>query len=204
MSILRPNRLVGAAGWLIVLATIAPLTVDVLWWALLPAAVLLACGLLTRPTFAAEGPSRAGSVSLAGALVLALIVTMSGWIVEARLGIEPGWAVVTTTVVSSALVATTALLGLAIAVDGRPRIAGLLLAVAVPLGLGIDRAVSTLVPFGAFFLDGAGIFPGFILLAGALIRLARHDGASHQRTHRGAGSPSGVHVPAEHDHGERE
>lgn len=175
MSTPSPRVSLTAAAALTAVAAVAPTTTPTLLWVLLPAAALLGVGLLGRPAFAAAGLPRHAATAVVAALGALATLTAIGAVATGATGLEPTWVASATGAAGYAMVAATAWLGLAIAVADGPRPAGLLLAAALPIGLGFDAVVATAIPVG-FFVQGVSI--AFVLLAVALLRLGRADAPS--------------------------
>jgi hypothetical protein len=164
----------SAGGWVAV-ALVGPAAWDGLWLALAPAAVLVI--LAARELHAAWRP-RDGRLGAVGALVLemgagALLVLMVvGAAATAILGMEPAWLAFPDLIAGYAFLAGAALFGAAVLrVRTGPRWAAIVLAVSLPVGLGLDAATN-LFPFGElFFFAGFGFYVGLGLFALSLVRL---------------------------------
>lgn len=172
MSAVRPRPLLLAVAGCLAVAALAPNTTPALLWALLPAAGLLATALARRPAVASTGPARHVASGLAAALAALVLLTGVGAVATAQTQLEPIWVGAPTAVVGVIVVAGLVALGLAIAGTTGPRPAGILLAVAIPSGVGFDAAVAAVLPVG-FFVHGVTI--ACLLLAIAVLRLARHE-----------------------------
>jgi hypothetical protein len=184
-----------AAGVLVVIALIGPTAWDGLWLALAPAAALLI--LAARELHAAwrPGDGRLGTLSafvLATGASALLALMVIGTVTKATLGTDPAWLAFPEEVAGYAFLAGAALFGAA-AFRARtgPRWAAVLLAVSLPLGLGLDAATN-LFPFGeAFFFAGFGFYLGLGLFALSLMRLGIAAAASGQTLQRQQGFLSG-------------
>jgi hypothetical protein len=170
------------AGGLVAVALVGPAAWDGLWLALAPAAALLI--LAARDLHAAWRPrdGRLGTLSAfvlatgAGALLALMVI---GTVAKATLGTDPAWLASPEEVAGYTFLAGAALFGAA-AFRARtgPRWAAVLLAVSLPLGLGLDAATN-LFPFGeAFFFAGFGFYLGLGLFALSLMRLGIAAAAS--------------------------
>jgi hypothetical protein len=164
-----------AAGGLVGVALVGPAAWDGLWLALAPAAALLI--LATRELHAIWRP-RDGRLGAFGTLVLAtgagalLASAIVGSAATTVLGLEPAWLAFPEEVAGYAFLAGAALFGAA-AFRARtvPRWAGVVFAVSLPLGLGLDAATN-LLPFGElFFFAGSGFYLGLGLFALSLVRM---------------------------------
>jgi hypothetical protein len=164
-----------SAGGLVVVALVGPAAWDGLWLALAPAAALLI--LVARELHAAWRP-RDGRLGAVGALVLTtaagalLALMVIGTAATATLGVEPAWLAFPEQVAGYVFLAGAALFGLAaLRTRTGPRWAAIVLAVSLPIGLGLDAATK-LFPFGElFFFAGFGFYVGLGLFALSLIRL---------------------------------
>ena len=186
-----------AAGALVVVALVGPAAWDGLWLALAPAAALLI--LVARDLHAAWLP-RDGRPGAVGALVLAtgsgalLALMVIGTAATASLGMEPAWLAFPEQVAGYVFLAGAALFGLAaLRTRTGPRWAAIVLAVSLPVGLGLDAATK-LFPFGElFFFAGFGFYVGLGLFALSLIRLGaatRGSPAIDSAMSRSSGSKS--------------
>jgi hypothetical protein len=164
-----------SAGGLVAVALVGPAAWDGLWLALAPAAALVI--MAARELHAAWRP-RDGRLGAVGAFVLAtgsgalLALMVIGTAARARLGMEPAWLAFPEQVAGYVFLAGAALFGVA-ALRARtgPRWAAIVLAVSLPVGLGLDAATK-LFPFGElFFFAGFGFYVGLGLFALSLIRL---------------------------------
>lgn len=164
----RPDRLLASASVLILVAAAATATGSSLQWALLPAAVLLVLGLAQGPSVAQHGTTRSAARGLAVVLGVAAATTTVGAATTGLTGVEPSWLVAVTGAVAVGVAVTITIFGLVVALGGVRWGAGLVFAVAVPVGLLVDLALGRLLPFGSFFLQGASIT--LVLLGVALLR----------------------------------
>jgi hypothetical protein len=164
-----------SAGGLVAVALVGPAAWDGLWLALAPAAALVI--MAARELHAAWRP-RDGRLGAVGAFVFAtgsgalLALMVIGTAARARLGMEPAWLAFPEQVAGYVFLAGAALFGVA-ALRARtgPRWAAIVLAVSLPVGLGLDAATK-LFPFGElFFFAGFGFYVGLGLFALSLIRL---------------------------------
>jgi hypothetical protein len=138
----------------------------------------------------------------AGALLALMVVGIAA---SATLGLEPAWLALPLEVAGYAFLAGAVLWGAAVwrARTG-PRLAAVVFAVSLPLGLGLDAATS-LLPFGElFFFFGFGFYLGLGLFALSLLRLGVAARASvrllgrpdRQRTQSGSGEQPVDRLPA--------
>lgn len=163
------RRVLAAAAVLIGIAAFAPNTTHALMWSLLPAAFLVVVGLLDRPAPVAAGAARLAGTATAAALTALVVLAVVGAVVTTTTLLEPAWLDRTTLVVGWATVAAVTWLGAVIAARPGRRGAGMLLVVALPLGLAFDRAIDAVLPVD-FFVHGVTI--SLLLLAVAVLRLA--------------------------------
>lgn len=172
----RSQMLVVAAGVLVMVAAVGNLISDWFWWALMPAAGLLAVGLLRALPLLSPWRLRVAGLALAATALVMLLGAIAGLVTVSRMGVEPDWIGWLTTWTSTALITAAATLGLAIMRQRRrSRLTGVLLAIALPLGLGIDGGLDMIFPPGLpdVFLLGTGVYVGLVLFGIALIRLSR-------------------------------
>jgi hypothetical protein len=163
------------AGALVAVALVGPVAWDGLWLALAPAAALL---ILVAREFHEAWRPRDGWLGSLGALLLALgagallALAAIGAAATAILGLEPSWLDLPEKVAGYAFLAGTLLFGVAaLRARTRPRWAAVVLAVSLPVGLGLDAATN-LLPFGElFFFAGFGFYIGLGLFALAVVRL---------------------------------
>ncbi len=162
-------RLVIAAGHLVLLALLGSWLVDWLWLALLPAVVLLALGAARTEngrgrrllTVRVAGLALASvSLALAGLAIVGLVLQYSA-------KMEPRWLTAAVTWTGWLFLTGVAAYGLAAAATrSLPRLLSLLLASSLPLGFGLDQAMSRI---PGFFLHGAGFNLGAGLFALSLV-----------------------------------
>jgi hypothetical protein len=110
-----------------------------------------------------------------------------------RPGVEPAWVGWIATVSGAAIVIAALVIVGAILRRGRgSRPTGLLLALALPLGLGIDRLLETFLLPGLpdTFLAGMGFSIGLPLLGIALVRFGRLQAAATAGWDRGSMEPA--------------
>jgi hypothetical protein len=182
-----------SAGGMVAVALVGPTVWDGLWLAMAPAAALLI--LAVRELHAAWRP-RDGRPGAVGSFVLAagagalLALMVIGIAATTILGLEPAWLALPEEVAGYTFIAGAALFGVAVLrTRTGPRWAGVVFAVSLPLGLGLDTATD-LFPFGElFFFAGSGFYVGLGLFALSLIRLGA---ATRTRTKLAGSTASGV------------
>lgn len=171
---IEPRAAVQAGGWLVLAAVLGSIVTDWTMWLLLPAGLLVAAALHHWAVSAGGASTRIGGLIAAGALVAAAVLTLAGLLVTGRLGMEPDWLVRSTELVGLATMGGLAAVGIG-QVRSDERLTGLLLTVALPVGLAIDRFLAANLHQG-FVLHGGGFYLAAILLAVGLIRLGRRPG----------------------------
>lgn len=170
-SIGKSHTQFTAAGVLVLVSLAGAMTASWLWWALVPAAILMALGLATRPRFAGKGAARAIALVSAAVLAATCILSLIGLVVTQRTGLEPAWLQSSTEVIALCVLAALVAVGVLVSRGGQPGI-GAILASSLPAGIAIDYSIEELLPPG-FFLEGAGYYLGMFLLGFSLIRIGR-------------------------------
>lgn len=165
----RACRAIVASGTLVLVALVGSRFVNWLWLALLPATVLFALG--TPRLRHGQNPAAVRIAALlASSISLVLVaLALAGMLLQRSLGMEPAWLTRSVTGSSWLFVLGVAAYGLVGAVTrSLPRGAAVILALSLPLGFGLDAAM-TLAP--GFFLHGAGYYLGVGLFALSLVRI---------------------------------
>ncbi len=169
---LQPSTMIRAAGWLVLVGALGAAFAEWTLWALLPAAALLGYALV-RSSFSSNRAGRIAGRFTAAFLGAAIALTLVGSVIVGRSGYEPRWMIWASLIAAAGLVLGLVAVGFVVARRGA-RMTGMLLGVALPLGIGLDWFTTTMFPAGLFVV-GFGFYVGMLLLAGGLLRLGNGE-----------------------------
>lgn len=184
---MRSNKWLTGAGVLVILALAGHRLFDTLWMALIPAAFSLSGGMI-RWARSAAGSERLATLIVVSATGVLALLALAGLFAQRMLRIEPEWLTQSVSVAGWAFVGGWVLFGFD---SARRRASGrgmsLVMATAIPIGLGLDQLLARLP--GEFFLASAGLYLGAGLFALGLIHLGtqQYSSANLEALHPGAG-----------------
>lgn len=165
------RRTIVGAGVLVLVAVIGSRAVDALWIGLLAAAVLLALGLTDSSVGRGRPVVRGWAWALSAVSAALIVLAVGGLLLQRSVAMEPKWLTATLALAGWSFVISVVGFGAsAFATRAVARPAALLLVVALPVGLALDRVVAGL-PGG--FVRDSGWMIGLTLFGVALIATGR-------------------------------